>query len=185
MRVRGVLEQEDAVLVAQPPQLVDGGCHEPADVHDDEPGGVGPDGGSDSFGSTAIVAGSQSTNLGRAPAAMTAGSRGEERVRGDQHLAAVDRTAERSHGPERDLDGARAGVDGDRVLRAVVRGEPFLELPADRPEGELPGGQRLVDAAQDLGAVLRREVDLRWGHGQRGRGRAGRGAGSGHRVLRL
>ena len=53
-------------------QLVDRGGDETADVHDHEPGGVGTDGGATSSGSNAIVAGSQSTNLGRAPAATTA-----------------------------------------------------------------------------------------------------------------
>ena len=145
----------------------------------------GPMARSTSFGSTAIVAGSQSTNLGRAPAATTAAAVAKNVFGRHQHLAALDGPSEGGHGPQRDLDRARPRVDRHRVLGAVVGGEAFLELAADRAERELPGGQRLVDASEDLGAVLSREVDLRWGHGQSGRGRAGRGAGSGHRVLRL
>ena len=51
------------------------------------------------------------------------------------------------------------GAHRDRVLRAVMRGEPLLELAADRAERELAGGQCARRSAEDLGAVFGREVD--------------------------
>ncbi len=88
-------------------------------------------------------------------------ARGEHRGRGgvegvgrDDHLATVD--------PDRsqdDLEGARAGGDGDRVGRAVAGGELLLEAFADGAEGETTGAQGLVDHAEDLGAILVREPD--------------------------
>ena len=104
-------------------------------------------------GSTAIVRGSQSTNRMDAPAAMAAAAVAKNVLAGDQHLLALD-----THGPQRDLDGARARVHGDGVLGADVRGEPLLELAAELAERELTSGEALVDLLEDRGSVFRREV---------------------------
>ena len=78
--------------------------------------------------------------------------RREERVRGNDHFAALD--LERA---QDDLERAGAGADGHGVLRGVPLGERSFELVADRPQGELAGGESLIDPGEDLGAVFGRE----------------------------
>src|SRR5262249_40040122 len=72
---------------------------------------------------------------------------------GDEHLLAVD-----AHGAQRDLDGTGARVDRDGVVDAEVGGEPLLELATQLAQGELPGGQALVDLLEDGRPVFRWEV---------------------------
>ncbi len=68
-----------------------------------------------------------------------------------------------------DLERSRTGAHRDRVLRAVPRRERGFELGADRAQCELPGGERFVDAREDLGPVFGWEKDSgrRDAHGRR------------------
>ena len=84
----------------------------------------------------------------------------EERVGGDDDLAALD--AERA---QDDLERARAGADRDRVLRC--RGASANASSSSRPIGpsvSWPRREGFVDPGEDLGAVFGRETDPRRGH---------------------
>ncbi len=92
--MRSILEEEDPALVAQSAKLVDGGRHEAADVHDHEPDGLGSDGARHIARIDRHRGGVAIDELRPRAGGDDRGSRGEERVRRDEHVATVDRLSE-------------------------------------------------------------------------------------------
>ncbi len=159
MRVGGVLDEVHAALRAQRRERRQRRADEAADVHGDDGRGVGTDRCGDvveverhrarvAVDETHARAGVHRRGRGR-----------EERVGGDDDLSPVD--AERA---QDDLERAGSRAHRDRVVDPMARRERLFELAADRSERELPGGERLVDPGQDLGAVFVREEHPGRGH---------------------
>src|SRR6202050_2103113 len=86
---------------------------------------------------------------------MHGGGRGcEECIRRNHHLSILD-----GKDPENDLEGTRSAAHRYGVGHVVAKGKCLLEFACVRSESEGAALQRLVDHAQDLQAILRRERD--------------------------
>ena len=115
-------------------------CHDTADVHDNDPCRLRRD-----LGAQALHIDGERLRVAihepRDPAGMQdAECRGKEGVGRNEHLLpahVID-----MHG---DLDRARAAVHDDRVFCADERREFILKLFAVLTEGQLAGGQDLID----------------------------------------
>src|SRR5262249_25936320 len=156
-------DQVDAAFPAQRGELRELRADQTADVHRDDGSGVAADLRRDVVEVERHRVRAAVDELHTATRVRGGGRGCEERVGGHEHVATLD--AER---PQDDLERARSRAHRDRVLRLVTGREQLFELSAGRPERQLPRGERLIDAGQDLGAVFFRDVYPGRGHAHEG-----------------
>jgi hypothetical protein len=159
LRVRGVLEEPDGVLVAEGADFVHVRRDDAADMDDDHARRLRPD-----RGAQVVHIHGQGRGVGvdeaHPPARVEdGGGGGEEGIGRDEHFLPLD-----AEGAERNLDGARAAGDGDGVRDADLRRELLLELPPVLAERQLAGLEDFVDLAENRRTILRREVNTRRGY---------------------
>ena len=175
MGVRGVLQQSDAPLVAERPQLIDLGRDQTADVDDHDgsrEGGQCRRGG----GGAERERGGVHVGEDRSAARLQNGGGGRvERVRGHDHLASIHPGGAQSDGERggaaRDGHGmrrvrGRSRRAGYRLVRGVGCSERCLEPARVWPQRESAIREYLGDRAGNLRPIAGREHDARRWHSQ-------------------
>ena len=163
MRVRRVLQQDDAALLAERLDLAGVRGYQPGDVHEHDGGRPRREGRGDGVRAERERRGVDVGEHRAAAGPQDRGGRRVERVGRDDHVPALD-----ADSAQRDFQRGGAAGDGDGVVGVMRLRECGLELLGVRPERERAGGQYAGDGFRDLGPVVRRKHDPCCLHSQTG-----------------